>query len=72
MLRHYLCVISSDSYGSFKCQCCCKITIKYHSCKEDYTWNVSISACVHDKNCEIDEYLKNYTCMKSIIDNKAI
>ena len=42
------------------------LKIKHCVCKEDYVWNPSTCAC------EIDEYLKNYAYMKSLIKNTII
>ena len=34
--------------------------------------NLSICACVCDKDCEIDEHFKNFTSMKSLIGYSVI
>ena len=44
-----------------------KINVNMNSYKvvnkmKDYAWNPSLCACECDKDCEIDEYLKNYAC----------
>ena len=44
-----------------------KINVNMNSYKvvnkmKDYAWNPSLCACEWDKDCEIDEYLKNYAC----------
>ena len=39
--------------------------------KVDYVWNPSTCACECDKDCEIDEYLKNSTCVKYHFNEKA-
>lgn len=46
-----------------------KETRKHHLCKEDYTWNPSVYACKYDRDCDISEYLKEDTCMKSLVDD---
>ena len=51
-----------------KCQCDCKKLI-HCVCKEDYAWNSSTCACECNKQFYIDNYLKSYTCVKSIIDS---
>ena len=49
-----------------------KKLIKHHVCKENYAWKPSTCACECDKHCEIDKYLKNCTCVKSIIDDLLV
>ena len=49
----------NQKWKSSKCRCDCKSSIKYHVWKEDYGRNRSMC------NCEIVEYLKYYTFMKS-------
>ena len=39
---------------------------------KDYAWNPSLCACECDKDCEIDEYLKNYACWKNVIEDFVI
>ena len=39
---------------------------------KDYAWNPSLCADEWDKDCEIDEYLKNYACWKNVIDDFVI
>ena len=39
---------------------------------KNYAWNHSTCACEFDKHCEIDEYLKNCTCVKIIIGDLVI
>ena len=39
---------------------------------KDYAWNPSLCACEWDKDCEIDEYLKNYACWKNVIEDFVI
>ena len=39
---------------------------------KDYAWNPSLCAREWDKDCKIDEYLKNYACWKNVIDNFVI
>ena len=55
-----------------KCRCECEKRIKHRVCKEDYVWNTSNCGCEWDKNCEVREYLKNCTCIKSPVDDLAI
>ena len=43
-----------------------KKTIKHCVYEEDYAQNPSLGGCKWDKHCEIDEYLKKCTCIKSI------
>ena len=50
----------------------CKKPIKHCACKEDDAWNPNTYAYKCDKDCEIKEYLKNYTFVKSIIDDLVI
>ena len=52
------------------CRCKCKKSIKHLVCKN--TWNSSTCACVYDKHCDIDEYLKHYICVRSNIDDLVI
>ena len=40
--------------------------------KEDYGWNPSICASECDKDCDIDEYLKGCTRIKSLDNNLLI
>ena len=44
----------------------CKNPIKHLVCKKGYIRNLSVCAC------EINEYLKNYTYMKRLIDDSVI
>ena len=46
--------------------------IKHCLHKEDYVWNPSICACECDKDCDIDEYLKDCAFIKSLDDNLLI
>ena len=46
----------------YQCECKKRISI----CEEDHAWNPSTSACEYDKKCEIGEYLKDYTCKRSL------
>ena len=39
---------------------------------KDYAWNPSLCARDWDKDCKIDEYLKNYACWKNVIDDFVI
>lgn len=48
----------------------CKKLIKH--CVEDYAWNLSICVCACDKDCDISKYLKNWTCMKSHVDDQVV
>ena len=48
------------------CRCKCKTPIKRLVCKENYVWNSVTCACECNKDCEIDDYLKNFTRIKSI------
>ena len=63
---------SKQKWNKDKCQCFFKTIIKYHSRKENHIWNTRICVCVYNETCETDEYLKNHTCIKSIIHNKTI
>ena len=51
------------------CQCVCKRPIKDRVSQEDFAWNSSIYACDWDKDCNINEYLKHFTCTKSLLDD---
>ena len=55
-----------------KCQCECKKPIKHHVCEKDYARNFSIYTCEYDKDCEIDEYSKDCTYIKNIVDYLVI
>ena len=46
--------------------------MKYRACEEDYAWNTSICAGKCEKNCDIGEYLKDFTCRKSLVDNLGV
>ena len=39
---------------------------------KDYAWNPSLCAREWGKDREIDEYLKNYSCWKNVIDDFVI
>ena len=60
---------SKQKLNNDKCQWECKKTIKYRECEEDHVWNPSTCACEFDKDCEIDEYLKECEWVKSLIDD---
>ena len=44
----------------------------YHVCREEYVQNPSLRTCEGDKDCKIDEYLKNCTLIKSIVFDLVI
>ena len=48
-----------------------KKPIAHRACKY-YAFNPSVCACECDKDCEIDEHVKNCTCMTSLIDDLLI
>ena len=37
-------------------------------CKENSAWNPSTCLCKCDKDCEIGEYLENYTSIKNLCE----
>ena len=43
--------------------------IKHRVYKEDYAWKSSRLACEYDNHCDIQEYFKNFTCLKKFIGN---
>ena len=59
-------------WSNDKCQCECWKPIKYCVCEEDYAWSNSIFAGECEKNCEIGEYLRDFTCTKSLVDNLGV
>ena len=50
----------------------CKKLIKHRVRKECYAWNPSICACECDKDWEIYEYLKDFNCIKIVLDDLVI
>ena len=44
----------------------------YHVWREEYVQNPSLRTCEGDKDCKIDEYLKNCTLIKSIVFDLVI
>ena len=63
ILCEYRCVFDGrkgnlkQKWNNDKCRCECEKSIKHRVC-EDYSWNLSISACKCNNDCEIDGYLK--------------
>ena len=41
-------------------------------CEEDHARNPSICTCDCDKNCGTGEYLKDYICTKSLVDDPVV
>ena len=56
---------SKQKMKNGKCQWGCKEPVKRCVCKENCICNPSICASECDKECGVDEYLKNCTYMKS-------
>ena len=46
---------SDQKWNNYKCQCDCKIPIRYWICEDVYAWNPSIGLGGCDKNFKIDE-----------------
>ena len=61
-----------QKWNNKRYQCESKKTIKHHICKEDFAWNPSTCAWERDIDCEISEYLKDWACTKSLIDDFVI
>ena len=62
LTKHILCDCKCKFYGS-KCN---------PNHKEDYGWNFRTCTCECHRNCDIDEYLKNCTCVKSNTNDSVI
>ena len=45
------------------------ISIRHFICEKDYAWNISTCSCECARDCEISEYPKSWTCMKSLADD---
>ena len=58
-----------QKWNNDKCQCECKKPIKHRACDGDYAWNPGTCACRCNKDCDIAKYLKDYECMKSLVDD---
>ena len=56
-----------------KCLSSVKHTTKtIHHEKKVYAWNLTICACKSEKDCEIGEYLKDFTWMKNLVDDLVV
>ena len=64
--RFLKCLVSGIIWGLFSWNqgFLCKETLII---EEDYAWNPSTFACECDKNCDISEYLKDYTFTKGLV-----
>ena len=49
-----------------------KAPIRHHASKKDYTRSSSICTCEFDKDYEIRECLRDYTCKKSLGDDLVV
>lgn len=48
---------SIENWNPDKCQCECKESVDYSSCKKGHMWNPSTDDCECDKTCGIGKYL---------------
>ena len=60
---------SKEKRNHDKCQCECKESDDWGSCKNYYIWNPTTYNCECNKACKTDEYLeiRNYSCKKRLI-----
>ena len=72
LLKIHLIDLVCRKWDNDKCQRECRKPIKYRACEEDYAWNTSICAGKCENNCDIGEYLKDFTCRKSLVDNLGV
>ena len=63
---------SKQEWSNDKCQCECKKPMRSLRMRKYYICIRSTCSCKCNKDCDIGKYLKDCTCMESIVDNLAV